>query len=131
MITTFSAALAQTLADFIVILGKELTVSNLLPLIKWMLESKDVNVCLNVISKIKQIVDVIGFDIFMDNIFGTVAEMFESNNWRIKLCAIETFPILAMNIVCTFKTKLNKLLTLNFFQAFTHFSLFYFIIIFV
>uniref|UniRef100_A0A2P2HWT8 Protein phosphatase PP2A regulatory subunit A n=1 Tax=Hirondellea gigas TaxID=1518452 RepID=A0A2P2HWT8_9CRUS len=104
------SALAGVIMGLSPILGKENTVSHLLPLFLNQLKDECPDVRLNIISNLDCVNEVIGITQLSQSLLPAIVELAEDSKWRVRLAIIEYMPLLAGQLgVEFFNQSLSKL----------------------
>ncbi|GBG78322.1 hypothetical protein CBR_g26350 [Chara braunii] len=104
------AALASNIMGLAPLLGKEVTIEQLLPIFLSLLKDEFPDVRLNIISKLDQVNQVIGIDLLSQSLLPAIVELAEDRHWRVRLAIIEYIPLLASQLgVEFFDDKLGSL----------------------
>ncbi|GLT34479.1 hypothetical protein SLA2020_089890 [Shorea laevis] len=86
------------------------TIEQLLPIFLSLLKDEFPDVCLNIISKLDQVNQVIGIDLLSQSLLPAIVELAEDRHWRVRLAIIEYIPLLASQLgVGFFNNKLGAL----------------------
>lgn len=88
-------SIAQQLASFAPIYGKQITIDSLLPLFLELLRDSSSEVRLSLISKLENINEIIGVDVLHHALLPSIVELAEDKQWRVRLAIIEYVPLLA------------------------------------
>lgn len=104
------AALGQQISGLAPILGKEETISHLLPMFLNMLKDDFPDVRLGIISKLESVNSVIGIELLSQSLLPAIVQLAEDKNWRVRLAIIQYVPLLASQLgVKFFDEKLSSL----------------------
>ncbi|RXG56232.1 putative serine/threonine-protein phosphatase PP2A regulatory subunit [Armadillidium vulgare] len=104
------SALAGVIMGLSPILGKENTVTHLLPLFLSQLKDECPEVRLNIISNLDCVNEVIGIQQLSQSLLPAIVELAEDSKWRVRLAIIEYMPLLAGQLgVEFFNQSLSKL----------------------
>lgn len=79
-------------------LGKQPTITHLLPVFLSLLKDMYPDVRLNVFSNLDQVNQVIGVDLLAQNLLPALEELSEDKHWRVRLAVIEHIPLLASQL---------------------------------
>ncbi|KAL7526325.1 hypothetical protein ACHAXR_001427 [Thalassiosira sp. AJA248-18] len=104
------AALAMVATDLAPILGKDVTIEQLLPPMLLLLRDSTSEVRLNIISSLSLLNDVIGAELLTQSLLPAILDLAEDGKWRIRLAVIERIPLLAKQLGKEFFT--DRLLSL-------------------
>lgn len=89
------AALAMVATALAPILGKESTISHLVPPVLLLLRDSAPEVRLNLISSLSGLNEVIGVDLLSQSLLPAIVDLAEDGKWRIRLAIIQNIPLLA------------------------------------
>ncbi|KAK8381221.1 hypothetical protein O3P69_008231 [Scylla paramamosain] len=104
------SALAGVIMGLSPILGKDNTVTHLLPLFLSQLKDECPEVRLNIISNLDCVNEVIGIQQLSQSLLPAIVELAEDSKWRVRLAIIEYMPLLAGQLgVDFFNQSLSKL----------------------
>uniref|UniRef100_A0A8C4LKS8 Phosphatase PP2A regulatory subunit A/Splicing factor 3B subunit 1-like HEAT repeat domain-containing protein n=1 Tax=Equus asinus asinus TaxID=83772 RepID=A0A8C4LKS8_EQUAS len=104
------SALASVIMGLSTILGKENTIEHLLPLFLAQLKDECPEVCLNIISNLDCVNEVIGNRQLSQFLLPAIVELAEDAKWRVRLAIIEYMPLLVGQLGMEFfEEKLNSL----------------------
>jgi serine/threonine-protein phosphatase 2A regulatory subunit A len=92
------AALAMVATELAPLLGKDASVSNLLPPMLLLLRDSSSEVRLNTISSLSLLNDVIGTDLLHQSLLPAILDLADDGKWRIRLSVIERIPLLAKQL---------------------------------
>jgi len=92
------AALAMIATDLAPILGKEDTITHLVPPVLLLLRDETSEVRLNVISNLESLNEVVGVDILSQSLLQPILDLAGDGKWRIRMATIEHFPLLAKQL---------------------------------
>jgi serine/threonine-protein phosphatase 2A regulatory subunit A len=92
------AALAMVATELAPLLGKDLTITHLLPPMLLLLRDSTSEVRLNIISSLSLLNDVIGDELLSQSLFPAILELAEDGKWRIRMAVIERMPLLAKHL---------------------------------
>jgi len=92
------AALAMVATELAPLLGKDASVSNLLPPMLLLLRDSSSEVRLNIISSLSLLNDVIGTDLLHQSLLPAILDLADDGKWRIRLAVIERIPLLAKQL---------------------------------
>ncbi len=104
------AALAMVATDLARVLGRDATLTHLLPPMLMLLRDSTSEVRLNIISSLSLLNDVIGADLLTQSLSPAILDLADDGKWRIRLAVIERVPLLAKQLGKDFFT--DRLLTL-------------------
>ena len=104
------AALAMVATELAPVLGKEETISHLVPPVLLLLRDATSEVRLNIISSLAALNEVIGIDLLSQSLLPAIVDLAEDGKWRIRLAIIQHIPLLAKQLgVDFFSEKLASL----------------------
>jgi len=104
------AALAMVATELAPILGKDLTISHLVPPVLLLLRDAASEVRLNLISSLSALNEVIGVDLLSQSLLPAILDLAQDGKWRIRLAIIQHIPLLAKQLGKEFFTeKLSSL----------------------
>lgn len=104
------AALAMVATELAPVLGKEETISHLVPPVLLLLRDATSEVRLNIISSLAALNEVIGIDLLSQSLLPAIVDLAEDGKWRIRLAIIQHIPLLAKQLgVEFFSEKLASL----------------------
>ena len=92
------AALAMVATELAPMLGKDASISNLLPPMLLLLRDSSSEVRLNIISSLSLLNDVIGTDLLHQSLLPAILDLADDGKWRIRLAVIERIPLLAKQL---------------------------------
>eukprot|EP00592_Proboscia_alata_P011276 CAMPEP_0194385826 /NCGR_PEP_ID=MMETSP0174-20130528/82716_1 /TAXON_ID=216777 /ORGANISM="Proboscia alata, Strain PI-D3" /LENGTH=851 /DNA_ID=CAMNT_0039174349 /DNA_START=108 /DNA_END=2663 /DNA_ORIENTATION=- len=92
------AALAMVATELAPILGKDSTISFLLPPLLLLLRDASSEVRLNLISSLSALNSVIGVDLLSQSLLPAIIDLAEDGKWRIRLAIIQHIPTLAKQL---------------------------------
>jgi len=92
------AALAMVATELAPVLGKDATISHLVPPILLLLRDSASEVRLNLISSLSSLNQVIGVDLLSQSLLPAILDLAEDNKWRIRLAIIQHIPLLAKQL---------------------------------
>lgn len=92
------AALAMVATELAPLLGRDASVSNLLPPMLLLLRDSSSEVRLNIISSLSLLNDVIGTDLLHQSLLPAILDLADDGKWRIRLAVIERIPLLAKQL---------------------------------
>jgi len=104
------AALAMVATELAPILGKDATITYLVPPVLLLLRDAASEVRLNLISSLSALNEVIGVDLLSQSLLPAILDLAQDGKWRIRLAIIEQMPLLAKQLGKDFFTE--KLTTL-------------------
>lgn len=104
------AALALVATELAPILGKDATISHLVPPVLLLLRDAASEVRLNLISSLSALNEVIGVDLLSQSLLPAILDLAQDGKWRIRLAIIKHIPLLAKQLgVDFFSDKLASL----------------------
>jgi serine/threonine-protein phosphatase 2A regulatory subunit A len=104
------AALAMIATALAPILGKDATITHLVPPVLLLLRDAASEVRLNLISSLAALNEVIGVDLLSQSLLPAILDLAQDGKWRIRLAIIEHIPLLAKQLGRDFFTdKLSRL----------------------
>jgi len=104
------AALAMVATELAPILGKDATITHLVPPILLLLRDAASEVRLNLISSLEGLNKVIGVDLLSQSLLPAIVDLAQDGKWRIRLAIIEQTPLLANQLGKDFFTdKLSSI----------------------
>mmetsp|Transcript_7929 Transcript_7929/g.19493 ORF Transcript_7929/g.19493 Transcript_7929/m.19493 type:complete len:657 (-) Transcript_7929:251-2221(-) len=104
------AALAMVATELAPILGKDATITHLVPPILLLLRDAASEVRLNLISSLESLNKVIGVDLLSQSLLPAIVDLAQDGKWRIRLAIIEQTPQLARQLGKDFFTdKLSSI----------------------
>lgn len=92
------AALAMVATEFAPILGKDDTISHLVPPVLLLLRDAASEVRLNLISSLGALNEVIGVDLLSQSLLPAILDLAQDGKWRIRLAIIQHIPLLAKQL---------------------------------
>mmetsp|Transcript_5721 Transcript_5721/g.8822 ORF Transcript_5721/g.8822 Transcript_5721/m.8822 type:complete len:656 (-) Transcript_5721:2741-4708(-) len=92
------AALAMVATQLAPILGKDATISFLVPPVLLLLRDAASEVRLNLISSLAALNEVIGVDLLSQSLLPAILDLAQDGKWRIRLAIIEHVPMLAKQL---------------------------------
>lgn len=92
------AALAMVATELAPLLGKDITISHLLPPMLLLLRDSTSEVRLNIISSLTLLNDVIGEELLTESLLPAILDLAEDGKWRIRMAVIERMPLLAKQL---------------------------------
>lgn len=92
------AALAMVATELAPVLGKEATISHLVPPVLLLLRDATSEVRLNIISSLSALNEVIGVDLLSQSLLPAILDLAEDGKWRIRLAIIQHIPLLAKQL---------------------------------
>jgi serine/threonine-protein phosphatase 2A regulatory subunit A len=92
------AALAMVATELAPLLGKDITISHLLPPMLLLLRDSTSEVRLNIISSLTLLNDVIGEELLCESLLPAILDLAEDGKWRIRMAVIERMPLLAKQL---------------------------------
>jgi len=104
------ASLAMVATELAPLLGKEETISHLVPPVLLLLRDATSEVRLNIISSLSALNEVIGIDLLSQSLLPAIVDLAEDGKWRIRLAIIQHIPLLAKQLGVKFFS--DKLATL-------------------
>lgn len=104
------AALAMVATELAPILGKDATISYLVPPVLLLLRDAASEVRLNLISSLSALNEVIGVDLLSQSLLPAILDLAQDGKWRIRLAIIKHIPLLAKQLGMEFfSDKLSSL----------------------
>lgn len=104
------AALAMVATELAPILGKDATISHLVPPVLLLLRDAASEVRLNLISSLSALNEVIGVDLLSQSLLPAILDLAQDGKWRIRLAIIKHIPLLAEQLGMEFfSDKLTSL----------------------
>mmetsp|Transcript_24466 Transcript_24466/g.51693 ORF Transcript_24466/g.51693 Transcript_24466/m.51693 type:complete len:673 (+) Transcript_24466:244-2262(+) len=104
------AALAMVATELAPVLGKDATITHLVPPILLLLRDAASEVRLNLISSLESLNKVIGVDLLSQSLLPAILDLAQDGKWRIRLAIIEQTPLLAKQLGKDFFTdKLSSI----------------------
>lgn len=92
------AALAMVATELAPILGKDATISHLVPPVLLLLRDAASEVRLNLISSLSALNEVIGVDLLSQSLLPAILDLAQDGKWRIRLAIIKHIPLLAKQL---------------------------------
>lgn len=92
------AALAMVATELAPILGKDATISYLVPPVLLLLRDAASEVRLNLISSLSALNEVIGVDLLSQSLLPAILDLAQDGKWRIRLAIIKHIPLLAKQL---------------------------------
>lgn len=92
------AALGMVATELALHLGKEATITDLVPPVLLLLRDTTSEVRLNVISSLGALNQVIGVDLLSQSLFPAIIDLAEDGKWRIRLAIMQHIPHLAKQL---------------------------------
>jgi serine/threonine-protein phosphatase 2A regulatory subunit A len=89
-------------------LGKDRTITHLLPVFLTLLKDEIPEVRLNIISKLEEVNQVIGVDLLAQELLPAIKDLAEDTHWRVRLAIIEYIPLLASQMGVAFLFQQNE-----------------------
>lgn len=99
------AALAMVATELAPILGKDATITHLVPPILLLLRDAASEVRLNLISSLESLNKVIGVDLLSQSLLPAIVDLAQDGKWRIRLAIIDQTPLLAKQLGKDFFTE--------------------------
>ncbi|GKY92608.1 protein phosphatase 2, regulatory subunit A [Mayamaea pseudoterrestris] len=99
------AALAMVATGLAPALGKDATITYLVPPVLLLLRDAASEVRLNLISSLGALNEVIGVDLLSQSLLPAILDLAQDGKWRIRLAIIEHIPLLAKQLGCEFFTE--------------------------
>lgn len=99
------AALAMVATELAPILGKDATITHLVPPVLLLLRDAASEVRLNLISSLSALNEVIGVDLLSQSLLPAILDLAQDGKWRIRLAIIEQIPLLAKQLGKDFFTE--------------------------
>jgi serine/threonine-protein phosphatase 2A regulatory subunit A len=103
-------ALAVVATDMAPVLGKDATITMLLPPMLLLLRDSTSEVRLNIISSLSMLNEVIGAELLVESLLPAILDLAEDSKWRVRLAVIDRMPLLAKQLGTVFFT--DRLLSL-------------------
>ena len=104
------AALAMVATELAPVLGKDATITYLVPPVLLLLRDAASEVRLNLISSLSALNEVIGVDLLSQSLLPAILDLAQDGKWRIRLAIIQHIPLLARQLGKEFFTeKLSSL----------------------
>jgi len=92
------AALAMVVTDLAPILGRNDTITHLLPPMLILLRDSTSEVRLNIISSLSLLTETIGPELLTQSLLPAIIDLADDSKWRIRLAVIERIPLLAKQL---------------------------------
>eukprot|EP00978_Attheya_sp_CCMP212_P005656 scaffold12688_cov49-Attheya_sp.AAC.2 len=92
------AALAMVATELAPVLGKDATITHLVPPLLLLLRDSASQVRLNLISSLSALNEVIGVDLLSQSLLPAILDLAEDGKWRIRLAIIQNIPLLAKQL---------------------------------
>jgi serine/threonine-protein phosphatase 2A regulatory subunit A len=92
------AALALVATELAPILGKDATITHLVPPVLLLLRDAASEVRLNLISSLSALNQVIGVDLLSQSLLPAILDLAQDGKWRIRLAIIQHIPLLAKQL---------------------------------
>ena len=99
------AALAMVATELAPILGKDATITHLVPPILLLLRDAASEVRLNLISSLSALNEVIGVDLLSQSLLPAILDLAQDGKWRIRIAIIQHIPLLAKQLGRDFFTE--------------------------
>lgn len=99
------AALAMVATGLAPVLGKDATITHLVPPVLLLLRDAASEVRLNLISSLDALNQVIGVDLLSQSLLPAILDLAQDGKWRIRLAIIEHIPLLAKQLGRDFFTE--------------------------
>ena len=99
------AALAMVATELAPILGKDATITHLVPPVLLLLRDAASEVRLNLISSLGALNEVIGVDLLSQSLLPAILDLAQDGKWRIRLAIIQHIPLLAKQLGRDFFTE--------------------------
>lgn len=99
------AALAMVATELAPILGKDATITYLVPPVLLLLRDAASEVRLNLISSLSALNEVIGVDLLSQSLLPAILDLAQDGKWRIRLAIIQHMPLLAEQLGQDFFTE--------------------------
>ena len=99
------AALAMVATELAPILGREATISHLVPPVLLLLRDAASEVRLNLIASLSALNEVIGVDLLSQSLLPAILDLAQDGKWRIRLSFIQQIPLLADHLGQDFFTE--------------------------
>jgi serine/threonine-protein phosphatase 2A regulatory subunit A len=104
------AALAMVATELAPVLGKDATITHLVPPVLLLLRDAASEVRLNLISSLSSLNQVIGVDLLSQSLLPAILDLAQDGKWRIRLAIIQQIPLLAKQLGKSFfSDKLTSL----------------------
>mmetsp|Transcript_15409 Transcript_15409/g.21990 ORF Transcript_15409/g.21990 Transcript_15409/m.21990 type:complete len:295 (-) Transcript_15409:584-1468(-) len=107
------SALAMIATELAPILGKEPTITHLLPPVLLLLRDEKSEVRLNIISSLGALNKVVGVDLLSQSLRHPIQDLAKDGKWRIRLAIIQNIPLLAKQLGKDFFNEELKSLCMN------------------
>jgi serine/threonine-protein phosphatase 2A regulatory subunit A len=99
------AALAMVATELAPVLGKEATITYLVPPVLLLLRDAASEVRLNLMSSLSALNEVIGVDLLSQSLLPAILDLAQDGKWRIRLAIIQHIPLLAEQLGREFFTE--------------------------
>lgn len=99
------AALAMVATELAPLLGRDATITYLVPPVLLLLRDAASEVRLNLISSLAALNEVIGVDLLSQSLLPAILDLAQDGKWRIRLAIIEHIPLLATQLGRDFFTE--------------------------
>jgi serine/threonine-protein phosphatase 2A regulatory subunit A len=99
------AALARVATELAPILGKDATITYLVPPVLLLLRDAASEVRLNLIASLSALNEVIGVDLLSQSLLPAILDLAQDGKWRIRLAIIQHIPLLAKQLGKEFFTE--------------------------
>lgn len=99
------AALAMVATELAPILGRDATISHLVPPVLLLLRDAASEVRLNLIASLSALNEVIGVDLLSQSLLPAILDLAQDGKWRIRLAIIQQIPLLADHLGRDFFTE--------------------------
>ena len=99
------AALAMVATELAPILGKDATITYLVPPVLLLLRDAASGVRLNLISSLSALNEVIGVDLLSQSLLPAILDLAQDGKWRIRIAIIQHIPLLAKQLGRDFFTE--------------------------
>lgn len=99
------AALAKVATELAPMLGRDATITYLVPPVLLLLRDAASEVRLNLISSLSALNEVIGVDLLSQSLLPAILDLAQDGKWRIRLAIIEHIPLLATQLGMDFFTE--------------------------
>lgn len=107
------AALSGVVCGLAAMLGKEDTVTHILPMLLLLLRDEISDVRLGIIQDLHRINSVVGVDMLGQSLLPAIVELAEDSKWRVRLAIIDRMPLLAEQLGRAFFNEKLCVLCLN------------------
>lgn len=107
------AALAMVATELAPVLGRDATITHLVPPILLLLRDAASEVRLNLISSLESLNEVIGVDLLSQSLLPAILDLAQDGKWRIRLAIIEQTPLLAKQLGRDFFTDKLSAICVN------------------